>query len=316
MVIAYKYRLYPTAEQTEYFSKVFDGCRYVYNTYLQKRKELYETKKETLGFYDCAKDLTQLKKSQDWLKEVDSMALQASLRDLDAAYKKFFREKKGYPRFKSRYDHRKSFRTIGRNIHFKDDHIKLPKVGWVKYRGGRDYQGRILNATVSLEPSGKYFVSLCCTNVDIDQFQRIGNKVTVALDTDSIDVLVDGRSVGVPRFKESQSKKLASLQRNLSRKKKGGANYEKARIKLARAHESVANQRKDFLNKFTTKLVEENDIIYVDDVKVHTFMKDTASANALNDLGWNEMVRQITYKCEWYGKKLVLQSDAPAEDAS
>ncbi len=166
---AYKYRIYPNKKQKEILAKTFGCCRFVYSYYLDKHIKMYEDKKETFTYVQCANDMKQLKSELEWLKEVDSTVLQSSLKDLDMAYQKFFREHSGYPKFKSKKTHRFSYQSkcVNGNIQYCDKHIKLPKLGMVQTKNKRMPEGRILNATVSQEPSGKYYVSLCCTDVDV-----------------------------------------------------------------------------------------------------------------------------------------------------
>ncbi len=164
---AYKFRIYPNKKQEELINKTFGCCRFIYNRYLAKRIELYENNKETYSYKQCSSDLTHLKKELEWLKEPDKFSLQNSLKDLETAYKKFFKEKIGFPKFKSKKTNRFSYKTnfTNGNIEYCKKHIKLPKLGMVKIRDKQIPQGRILNATISKEPSGKYYVSLCCTDI-------------------------------------------------------------------------------------------------------------------------------------------------------
>lgn len=175
---AYKYKIYPNKKQKEIIAKTFGCCRFVYNQYLAKKIKMYEKDKTTFTYVQCAKDLTQLKTKLEWLKEVDSTALQSSLKDLDFAYQKFFKEHSGYPKFKSKKTHRYSYKSKNNkeNIQYQGKHIKLPKLGMVKTKNKLFPQGRILNATVSQEPSGKYYVSLCCTEVDIKPLEKTGKS--------------------------------------------------------------------------------------------------------------------------------------------
>lgn len=175
---AYKYRIYPNKKQREIIAKTFGCCRFVYNTYLAKRIEIYEKNKETFAYAQCANDMKKLKTELKWLKEVDSTALQSSLRDLDSAYQKFFKEHTGYPKFKSKKTHRYSYKSkcVNGNIRYCNKYIKLPKLGMVKTKNKLIPQGRILNATVSQEPSGKYYVSFCCTDVDVKPLDK---KITL-----------------------------------------------------------------------------------------------------------------------------------------
>ena len=178
---AYRYRIYPNKKQKEILAKTFGCCRFVYNTYLAKRIKMYEENKETFSYIQCASDMKQLKSELEWLREVDSTALQSSLKDLDAAYQKFFKEHAGYPKFKSKKTYRFSYKSkcVNENIQYCDKYIKLPKLGKVKTKNRFIPQGRILNATVSQEPSGKYYISLCCTDVDIKPFEKTGNVIGI-----------------------------------------------------------------------------------------------------------------------------------------
>ena len=248
---AYKYRIYPNKKQKEIIAKTFVCCRFVYNKYLAKRIEIYEQNKETFSYVRCTSDMTKLKSELDWLKEVDSTALQSSLKDLDSAYQKFFKEHSGFPKFKSKKTHRFSYKSkcVNKNIQYYGKYIKLPKLGMVKTKNKLIPQGRILNATVSQDPSGKYYVSLCCTDVNITPFEKTENAVGIDLGIKEFCITSDGEMIQNPKYLKKSLDKLAKLQRELSRKSKGSSNYNKARIKVARFQEHIANQRKDFLHK-------------------------------------------------------------------
>ena len=286
---AYKFRIYPNKQQEELINKTFGCCRFVYNKYLAKRIELYENNKETYSYKQCSSDLTNLKKELVWLKEVDSTSLQSSLKDLETAYKKFFKEKSGFPKFKSKKTNRFSYKTkyTNGNIEYLRKHIKLPKIGMVKIRDKQIPQGRILNATISKEPSGKYFVSLCCTDVEVKRFENTNSNIGLDLGIKEFCITSNGETIENPKYLKKSLNKLSKLQRELSRKSKGSSNRNKARLKVARLQERISNQRKDFLQKLSTKLIKENDIICIEDLQVKNMIKNEKLARSISDVSWS-----------------------------
>lgn len=309
---AYKFRIYPTPEQTKQIQRTFGSCRFVYNHFLAKSINDYKESKTTISYYDYSATLTELKKELTWLRESDSTALLSSLKNLDTAYKNFFtRIKKGgvpgFPRFKSKKNRRQSYKakTAGKNIAVFESYIKLPKLGMVRSRVSMEVRGRILNATVSQTPSGKYFVSLCCTDVDIPQHGST-NK-TVGLDMGIKDLVITSNDETYPNHKyiKQSEKKLAKAQRQLSRKPIGSANREKARIKVARIQERTANQRTDTLHKLTTGIVRSYDVICIEDLAPKNMMQNRRLSKSIADVSWGELTRQLEYKCAWQHKALV-----------
>ena len=305
---AFKYKIYPNKKQQELIQKTFGCSRFVYNYFLDIRIKEYEDNKKSVSYNDTSKMLTSLKKELEWLKEPDKDSLQKSLKDLDMAYQKFFKEHSGFPKFKSKKDRHKSYRTscTNNNISFCDKHIKLPKLGMIKIRDKQIPQGRILNATISQEPNGHYYCSLCCTDVILPQYQQTNKNVGIDLGICDFAIFSDGIKIENPRFFEKSEDKLAKLQRELSRKTIGGSNWNKARIKVANLQKHISNQRQDFLHKLTTEIVKSFDIICIEDLDVKS-MKETDSKTRnkrVCDVSWSEFRKQLTYKCSWYGKQL------------
>lgn len=310
---SYQYRIYPNKKQQELIQKTFGCVRFVYNYFLDLRINEYKNNNKSLSYYDTSKLLTQLKREYEWLREPDKDSLQKSLKDLDNAYQKFFKEHTGYPKFKSKKDRHKSYRTScvkttsGGNICFCDSkHIKLPKLGIVKTKDKQIPQGRILNATISQEPNGHYYCSLCCTDVEMPQYQKTNKNVGIDLGIIDFAIFSDGIKIENPKFYEKSEKKLAKLQRELLRKTIGSSNWNKARIKVTKLQKHISNQRADFLHKLTTDIVKEYDVICIEDLDVKS-MKETDNRmrnKRVGDVSWSEFRRQLTYKSQWYGRKL------------
>lgn len=305
----YKIRIYPNKQQEELIQKTFGCCRFVYNYYLDKRIKMWEENKITFNYYKCAKDLTKLKKEYEWLYEVDNKSLQNSLRDLELAFKKFFIEHIGYPRFKSKRVHYKSFRTnyTNNNIVINNNYLKLPKLGFVKFRDKYDIQGRILNVSIIQVPSGKYYASICCTEVEINQFPKTNTQIGIDLGIKDFAITSNGIKYSNPKYLDQSLNKLKRLQKELSRKTRGSSNWNKTRIKLARQYEKVSNQRNDFLQKLTTNLLKNNDIICIESLNIGEIMQNNNSIMKRNisDVSWGKFIKQLQCKADWNNKTII-----------
>lgn len=303
---SFKVRIYPNLEQQILINKIFGCVRYIYNHMLKLKQKAYDIFELKLNYVKMSSILTRFKQRKSWLYEVDAIALQQCLRDLDIAYINFFNGT-GYPKFKTKRG-KNSYRTNGMNIYIDQNNkkIRIPKVGWIKFKNKTNLNGltKINNITISKTPSGKYFASISA-EVDITALAKTKKSCGIDLGLKDFCILNDGTKFANPRFLVSSERRLRLLQKSLSRKVYGSNNYEKARIKLAKFHEHIVNCRKDYLHKISIFLVKNYDIICAETLRVKNMLKNHKLAKAINDVSWYEFCRQLEYKCSWYDKKFV-----------
>ncbi|TQD25024.1 IS200/IS605 family element transposase accessory protein TnpB [Methanolobus vulcani] len=315
MLKAYKYRLYPTKEQKEFFEKQFNACRFIYNWGLQTKIFCYEKTRQSLSHYELElKMVHELKHEHLWLKEVMSIPLIRTLINLDIAYDNFFRELKkdphfsGFPRFKSKKNARQSFQFHqGYTVDFDAGYLKLPKIGNVECRYHRTFGGTPKTITISRN-AGKYFVSITVHDgLETPAKQPYDADSTIGIDVGltHFATLSNGEKIDNPKHLLKNIERVKVLNRRLSRKKKGSNNRKKAVQQLARLHEKIANQRRDFLHKVSHRLISENQAVAIEDLNIRDMQQNHHLAQAISDVSWFEFGKQLEYKAEWNGKTVL-----------
>ena len=314
MYKSYRFRMYPTTSQIELIHKTFGCTRLVYNYYLEKKKEA------NLSCFDMIKDLKNLQAEYPYLKEVDSCSLRCSLFNLDDAFKRYYKKQGSYPKFKSKYNSRRCYRTNCISSSYKDktyqsievnlkkDIIKLPKLKDVKIRGYRDLEylpGRIINATVEQASTGKYYVSVVVEENDI--YTKLIPRKIIGIDLGIKDIIItsDNEKIGNPRLIEKYEKRIKRCQRELSRRIKRSNNYYKTKRRLAVLYQKLKNARKYLIHQITKKLVIENDIIVTENLNIKGMIEEKKISKHLTNVSLGEICRVLEYKSNKYGKKYI-----------
>ncbi|KAA6344642.1 hypothetical protein EZS27_007732 [termite gut metagenome] len=358
MIKSYKYQLNPTNKQINYFERNFGCCRFIYNWGLGLKIKTYKETGKSIGYVELARELTLLKQNTDykWLNDISNESLQQSLRNLETAFMKFFREKKGFPKFKNRYISDKSFKNI-QNIHvdFQKHKIKIPIIGWIKFYKNQEFNGKTGTITVSKDSTNRYWVSILVEDgIELPTKIKIeDNDKTIGIDLGLkyFMILSNGIKIENPKFLEKVEKKLACYQRRLSyyvsdevkkkrqekcketkekngteipkekkhkfkfqkhvskhkkyQKIKGSNRWEKQKLRTADIYRRVHNLRVNYIHQVTNKLVKEYDTLIFEDLNVSGMVKNHKLANSISSVSWYETLRQISYKCNWYGKNFI-----------
>lgn len=313
MLRAYKYRIYPTNEQKALFAKTFGCCRFVYNWALNLKITAYKERKETLGnVYLTNLMKSELKAEHDWLKEVNSQSLQSALRNLDTAYANFFRNTKavGFPKFKSRKSGQSFLCPQHCSIDFAKGTITIPKAKDIPAVLHRKFKGTVKTVTVSMTPSGRYFASVLVDTVIQEQKTSEpvhDTAIGIDLGIKSLAVCSDGRTFDNPKNLQRSLEHLALLQKRMSRKRKGSSNRNKARIRVARLQEHIANCRRDNLHKIAHALTHDSQVrtICMEDLNVKGMQRNHHLAQAVGDASFGTFLTMLEYKCRWYGVNLI-----------
>lgn len=315
MLKAYKYELLPTSEQVVHLNKIVGSCRFVYNLALETKINAYQSHKKVISCFDLMKQLTILKQDHDWLYEIPNHALQHSISHLDKAFTNFFKGRAGFPKFKKRNSKQTFHIPEGIKIDFDNWQVFIPKLKWVEFCKDRKFEGEIRQATISKTSTNRYFISILVQNgKELPKKKPIKESTAVGIDVGlkHFATLSNGAKVENPKFLFHSLKRLRIEQRTLQRRYKKGVKqdeqstgYKKQKLVVAKLHEKIAFQRKDFLHKLSTDIVNSHDSICVENLNIKGMIKNRKLSRAISDVAWGEFIQQLKYKSDWYGKNLL-----------
>ncbi|MFL5665884.1 MAG: RNA-guided endonuclease InsQ/TnpB family protein [Ktedonobacteraceae bacterium] len=303
---AYKYRFYPTDEQKKILARTFGCCRFVYNWGLSTRKTAYFQQGKSLSYNDLAAMLPALKEQYPWLRDTSSVPLQQALRHLDRAFVNFFEGRAEYPTFKTKR-HEQSVTSTSNAFTWDGQVLTLAKMDApleIVWHRPLPKGCKPSSVTIIKDSTNRYFVSILVAD-DIKPLPMVKQMVGLDLGITSMVALSTGESVGNPRYFAKDEQRLAKAQRRLAKKKKGSKNRNKARLKVAKIHARIADRRRDYQHKLSTRIAHENQVICVESLAVKNMVKNHSLAKAISDVGWGEFVRQLAYKSQWYGRTLI-----------
>ncbi len=302
MVKGFRYRIYPNKEQEKQINQMLGNARFVYNWALDRRIKEYQAEKKNISAFTLMTELTKLKKQPeyDWLKLSVAQSLQQSIVNMDKAFTRFFKQKKGFPKFKSKHKgpHKVGF-PQNTKVDFENNKVSVNKIGWLKTKISRTFDGKIKTATIEKTPTDKFFISITVELPDVKVKQKLISKTNaVGIDTGikTFATLSDGTEIENPKHLKSNLQRLKVLQKRASKKQKGSTNRKKANLKVARLHEKIANQRLDFLHKTTTAIAKQYDTVACENLNISGMLRNHKLAQSIADLGLGKFYTLLQYK--------------------